>query len=783
MIQEEPWDFLVVDEPHVMRSSSSRRAEDVRNLLTIAQERGRYSIMLTGTATRDDYESLVSQVSFLDDGVGERLKRSEVGQVELLDFVDSRTIIFTDGMSDIKPLKQDVVEFELPPGARDVYSDLSRGRGWGATHRVNKFLVDFGSECSELAGIENPKLTQLIEKINGWIADEEDFLVYFPYTTGFLRPNEDGYCFGEAIRKLLGKNGSRIELFDPTGKDPMYRYKLFDRFRRDEGLSGLLIPKNCSLALNLQNAKHIIVPTPIEDPVLYTQLQGRINREGQEEIPDIYVFVYKGTVEEDRLSKLEERFKKSRLLKYFIIPEDLSRSLRPPQKSMERLGIVASRVCTQPPKVDRYETGFDEFRLTDEELTEAYSIEGSERRTSGSLLNRNRFQRLSRMEINDLALQAQGGDSESRNRLILSLIPLIKYLTRHFNIRKDAPLETDDLVGYGIFGVTDCIDRYDPTIADFESYVGRRILGAMQDAFRDVEGGTVSIHRGEFEKVRKWEKAEDGLKKELGREPEEREIEERSNIFRTDYREAKRCVNLGIVSFDSPSANNGDEHLDRWNLVDIEDPGYNNAENRDHINHILGYLEPREREVIRLYYFENLTLKDVGNRFCISESRACQIHNIALEKLRRFGVYAEKNEPLGMHDIELVAGLETLGVATHPTKGEDLDPKYVTDVGLCWGDLKSAFENKQLSWRREQTLSKLGYSGTIEDAQTEYRRLKARELESRELVTGTEAAILLGRNRDYVEVRAKGGCFESVYIGGKRFFRKDDILEWRARGS
>lgn len=230
------------------------------------------------------------------------------------------------------------------------------------------------------------------------------------------------------------------------------------------------------------------------------------------------------------------------------------------------------------------------------------------------------------------------GDTDLRDRLILQYAPLVRYVAGRVGVGLPASVEQGDLVSYGVFGLIDAIEKYDLDRAiKFETYAINRIRGAIIDELRSFDW----IPRSVRTKAKDIERAIASLEERLQRTPTEPEIAEELGL---DLRELRRV--LGQVSYVHVAAL--DEMLGSADQSDgatlgerIEDerisaPGdaMDDDETRQLLARVIHTLPEREQIVVTLYYYEGLTLAEIGLVLGVTESRICQIHTKAIMGMR-----------------------------------------------------------------------------------------------------------------------------------------------------
>jgi RNA polymerase sigma factor for flagellar operon FliA len=246
---------------------------------------------------------------------------------------------------------------------------------------------------------------------------------------------------------------------------------------------------------------------------------------------------------------------------------------------------------------------------------------------------------------NDAALRAlwerfkSTGDPAVRERLILHYPPLVKYVAGRVGVGLPPNIEQADLVSYGIFGLIDAIEKFDIERAiKFETYAISRIRGAIIDELRAIDW----IPRSVRYKAREVERAYSALEGELHRTPSEAEVAERLGIGLDDLHQIFSQVSyVNVVALDELLTVGG-EKGDKLSLVDTledtkaEDPvtAFETEETKFLLARAINQLPEREKIVVTLYYYEGLTLAEIGRVLGVTESRICQMHTKAVLQLR-----------------------------------------------------------------------------------------------------------------------------------------------------
>src|ERR671919_2600245 len=231
------------------------------------------------------------------------------------------------------------------------------------------------------------------------------------------------------------------------------------------------------------------------------------------------------------------------------------------------------------------------------------------------------------------------GSSDARDRLILHYSPLVKYVAGRVAVGLPANIEQADLISYGIFGLIDAIDKYDRgRNIKFEPYAISRIRGAIIDELRAIDW----IPRSVRFKAREVEKAYAALENRLHRSPTDAEVAQQLGITTGELHQIFNQISfVSVVALDE-LLSVGSERGDRLSLVDtLEDKGaedpvavFESQEMKGILAGAINRLGEREKIVITLYYFEGLTLAEIGQVLGVTESRVCQMHTKAVLQLR-----------------------------------------------------------------------------------------------------------------------------------------------------
>jgi len=242
-------------------------------------------------------------------------------------------------------------------------------------------------------------------------------------------------------------------------------------------------------------------------------------------------------------------------------------------------------------------------------------------------------------ELADLWGEYKGsGSADARERLILHYAPLVKYVASRVATGLPASVEQADLVSYGMFGLIDALEKFEPARGNkFETYAIPRIKGAIIDELRAMDWVPRSVRF----KAREIEKAYADLESKLKRAPGEGEVAERLGVSLPELHNVINQISfVSVLALDELLAVGTDrgEHVSLMDtLADRSvDPttGLEGQETRGLLSAAINSLSEREKIVVTLYYFEGLTLAEIGDILGVTESRVCQIHTKAVGQLR-----------------------------------------------------------------------------------------------------------------------------------------------------
>ena len=229
---------------------------------------------------------------------------------------------------------------------------------------------------------------------------------------------------------------------------------------------------------------------------------------------------------------------------------------------------------------------------------------------------------------------------EIREKLILEYAPLVKLVAGRLSMYLGYNVEYDDLVSYGIFGLIDATDKFDNMKAvKFETYASLRIRGAILDQIRKMDW----IPRTIRQKQKKIDAVMKEIEANTGRMATDEEIAEGLGITRDDYLAWQSQMKItGVVSLDEFMESGSEVPVEQGTQHRFDGPEevIEKEELKRVLEKALELLTEKEKKVIYLYYYEDLTLKEISNILEVSESRISQLHTRALQKMRkRMGNY------------------------------------------------------------------------------------------------------------------------------------------------
>jgi RNA polymerase sigma factor for flagellar operon FliA len=227
-------------------------------------------------------------------------------------------------------------------------------------------------------------------------------------------------------------------------------------------------------------------------------------------------------------------------------------------------------------------------------------------------------------------------DEEERERLLMEQLPQVRYIARRIHERLPRHVPFEDLVHAGVVGLIDALHKYDRSKhVQFGSYAKFRIRGAIMDSLREMDWSPRDLRR----KARRLEEANNSLRSALGRNPSETELAAELGIDLHGLQMLLGEIDgLEVGSLRVQSPRDGkEEDLCEYLPDDPEKTPLLlclRSEMKDLLTRAIEELPEKERQVLALYYYEELTMKEVGVVLGVGESRVSQIHSMAVVRLR-----------------------------------------------------------------------------------------------------------------------------------------------------
>ncbi len=234
-----------------------------------------------------------------------------------------------------------------------------------------------------------------------------------------------------------------------------------------------------------------------------------------------------------------------------------------------------------------------------------------------------------------MRIAAKVEERADRDQLVLEHVGLVKTLAQRLVQRLPAQVEVNDLISVGVLGLIDAATRYKAsTGVPFDAFARRRVQGAMLDALRDLDWAPRSLRKMR----RDLDQAIARLRHELSREPNDEEIAAAMNLSEAEYEKVLdqvRSLELGAMRQLDATNQDGLSLIEL--CIDPEEgpeTRLERAELREHLAKALVALPDRERQILALYYEEELTMAEIGAVIGVCESRVSQLRSLALSRLR-----------------------------------------------------------------------------------------------------------------------------------------------------
>ena len=228
-------------------------------------------------------------------------------------------------------------------------------------------------------------------------------------------------------------------------------------------------------------------------------------------------------------------------------------------------------------------------------------------------------------------------NSHVKEEVVKKYIPLVKYIASRVIIGKTKYIEYEDLVSYGMIGLMDALNKFDESKGmKFSTYASIRIKGSMIDELRRNS----PISKGAMDKLNRYNEAIERLQKKFNKEPNLIQIANELNMSLKEVSEIENYINyISIVSLEDLIFSSEDEIPLIGTIKDDKSPSpekhVEENEQLDYLSKAIDLLNEKDRLVVTLYYYEELTLKEIGKILNVSESRVCQLHSRAIVHLKK----------------------------------------------------------------------------------------------------------------------------------------------------
>jgi len=244
------------------------------------------------------------------------------------------------------------------------------------------------------------------------------------------------------------------------------------------------------------------------------------------------------------------------------------------------------------------------------------------------------------IELRDLWRRYKGsGDPRAREGLVVAYAPLVKYVAGRMASGLPAHVDDADLISYGLGGLINAIDRFElEREIKFETYAITRIKGAIIDELRSLDW----VPRSVRQRARDIERANAKLEHRLQRAPTDEEMAEELAITVDEFQDSLLRISNSTIAALDELWTVGDASGDQVSLLDTltdenaPDPAalLDQTDLKERVADAIGRLPEREKLVVALYYYENLTLREIGEVLGVTESRVSQLHTKAVLRLR-----------------------------------------------------------------------------------------------------------------------------------------------------
>ncbi|KOA20995.1 RNA polymerase sigma-D factor [Clostridium homopropionicum DSM 5847] len=224
-----------------------------------------------------------------------------------------------------------------------------------------------------------------------------------------------------------------------------------------------------------------------------------------------------------------------------------------------------------------------------------------------------------------------------KEQIIKKYIPLVKYIASRVIIGKSKYIEYEDLIGYGMLGLMDAFNKFDESKGmKFSTYASIRIRGSMIDEIRKNS----PISKGAMDKLNKYNNAIEKLQKQNLKEPSNKEIADELRVSLEEVGEIENFINyISVVSLEDLIFSEEDDMMLIGTIEDEKSPNPEKSieeiEQIEYLTKALNMINEKDKTVLSLYYYEAMTLKEIGKILGVSESRVCQLHSRAIIHLRK----------------------------------------------------------------------------------------------------------------------------------------------------
>jgi RNA polymerase sigma factor FliA len=226
-----------------------------------------------------------------------------------------------------------------------------------------------------------------------------------------------------------------------------------------------------------------------------------------------------------------------------------------------------------------------------------------------------------------------GSADKNRDALIEAHLPQVKFIAERLAAKLPAWVDLNDLIGAGMLGLLDAVDKFDPAKGVmFKTYAEMRVRGAILDSLRDLDWAPRSMRR----RAREVEAAYQEVERTRGRATEE-DVAAVLGISMTEFQTLLgQLRGLTVTELDASEDEEGERSGQNQPADSAQTPlaMYERAEMRELLTNAVERLSPRERQIVALYYVEELTMKEIGAVLGVTESRVSQIHTQAVIRLR-----------------------------------------------------------------------------------------------------------------------------------------------------